>query len=221
MGLMDYLIGSNLWSFLIHSVCKYALFSWLIRICFSPKYSARHSCLNSTGRAEKRENERREWMSWEPRQLLYMHILDVLLFFLHLNQKSENIWYEAHCILYSTYLLHVSGPRPPGRKHQSCSRPACGPDQAQQDTNAGTTFPEPMRGHAPWTDRPVGRWGTMGREVWGGFAAERGSLQHACSNSSASKKLPGLKLLPAPPRENHSEKCQWWKKDSWEMRQSE
>lgn len=112
---------------------------------------------------------------------------------------------EPNCILFSTYQLHEWGPRPPGHKHQSCSRPACVPGQVQQDTSAGTTFPGLMHGHEPSIDRPVGRRGRTGREVWGGFAAERGNLLHGCSNSSASQRLLGLKLLPALPRENKME----------------
>lgn len=112
---------------------------------------------------------------------------------------------EPNCISFSTYQLHEWDPRPPGHKHQSCSIPACAPDQVQQDTSAGTTFPGPMRGHEPWTDRLGGRRERMGREAWGGFAAGRGSLPHGCSGSSASQRLLGLKPLPAPPKENKME----------------
>lgn len=92
-------------------------------------------------------------------------------------------------------------PRPPGHRHRSCSRPACGQDQAQQDTTAGITFLPRMHGRAPSTNPPVGRQATPGKEAWGGFVAWRDSLQHGCSNSSASQRLLGLKLPPAPPRE--------------------
>lgn len=173
-----------------------------------------------TRRIEKWENKKTEWVTWEPwaLQLLYCIWDRMLQLFSHysfISDRNKTFWNEAHCILYYTYQLHVWDPRPLGHKHQSCSRLACGPDQAQRDTNVGTTFPRPMHGHAPWTDRPEGRWETMGREVWGGFAAWRGSLQHGCSNSSASQRLLGLKLLPAPPRENkmEREKWRWWKED--------
>lgn len=92
-------------------------------------------------------------------------------------------------------------PRPPGHRHQSCSRPACGQDQAQRDTTAGITVLPQMHGRAPWTNPPAGRRVTVGREAWGGSAAWTDSLQHGCSNSSASQRLRGLKPPPAPPRE--------------------
>lgn len=92
-------------------------------------------------------------------------------------------------------------PRPPGHRHQSCSRPACGQDQALRDTTAGITVLPRMHGRAPWTNPPAGRRATVGREAWGGSAAWTDSLQHGYSNSSASQRLLGLKPPPAPPGE--------------------
>lgn len=94
-------------------------------------------------------------------------------------------------------------PRPPGHRHQFCSRPACGQDQAQRDTTAGITVLPRMHGRAPWTTPPAGRRATVGREVWGGSAAWTDSLQLGYSNSSASQRLLGLKSPPAPPGEEH------------------
>lgn len=141
--------------------------------------------------------------------ILYHFWFTNISHFTHTVHKKTENWKksvnEANCILFSTYQLHEWGPRPPGHKHQSCSRPACAPGRAQQDTSAGTTFPGLMHGHELWRDHPVGRRGRTGREVWGGFAIERGSLLHGCSSSSASQRLLGLKLLLAPPRENKME----------------
>ena len=165
------------------------------------KYFTRHSCLSSTIKVEKK-GERTDLMG--TRAIAVHGKPGFIIISLSIEIETNSDLY-----LYCIYRLHVWGPRPPGHTHPSCSRPACGQDQAQRDTSAGTTCPGPMHGRAPWTGRPVGRWVTVGRGVWEGFAAERGSLQLGCSSSSASQRLLGLKLRPAPPREKKMESRVW------------
>lgn len=172
----------------------------------------------STRRMDEWENKTSEWTAWEPWafQLLFLTNMrpqggSRCFPIIHLEINLFKI--SPIVLLNSTHQLRMWDPRLPGRKHQSCSRPACGPDPVRRDTNAGTAFPQQMHEHAPWTDHPAERRGTTEWEAWGGSAAWRDNLLHGCLNSSALQRLLGLKLLLAQPEGKQNggkKKHRWW-----------